>query len=123
MVSRAPHEHDQGQHVAADLTASSATRVDDGTRLFQRTSVVVATARALAEDHIPGSGSASCRRCGEPSPCATAVHAGQVLRLAANAASDRLPPPYLPAAPQRGPGTATDGRPRLGLFDETADGA
>jgi len=49
--------------------------------LFPRTSIVTTTALALAEAHVAAGETEPCGQCGEPSPCPTAVHAREVVRL------------------------------------------
>lgn len=116
-----PPESGPASDSARTSTVSARPGPDSGLpaeQLFARTSVVTSTARALAEDHIPAAGTDLCRRCGEPAPCATAIHAAQVIRLSALGVSAAVRPADL-AIPTRvaetSPATATG---RLGLFDE-----
>lgn len=59
--------------------------------LFLRMSIVATTALALAKAHVPARAAEPCERCGRPSPCPTAVHAREVVRLS-------MPRPLTPAA-------------------------
>ncbi|MCP2322340.1 hypothetical protein HDA40_000847 [Hamadaea flava] len=60
--------------------------------LFLRRSIVATTALALAKAHVPAGAAEPCERCGQPSPCPTAIHAGEVVRLS-------MPRPAVPAVP------------------------
>ena len=70
--------------------------------LFPRLSIVTTTAMALVQAHVPAGESDPCERCGQPSPCPTALHAREVVRLS-------MPRPVAPAAPTSS---------MLGLLDE-----
>ncbi|MEV0269500.1 hypothetical protein AB0H43_12025 [Hamadaea sp. NPDC050747] len=59
--------------------------------LFLRMSIVATTALALAKAHVPAGAAEPCGRCGRPSPCPTAVHAREVVRLS-------MPRPLVPTA-------------------------
>ncbi|NUR74554.1 MAG: hypothetical protein HOU81_27405 [Hamadaea sp.] len=53
----------------------------DDRPLFPRLSIVTTTAMDLVQAHVPAGESDPCERCGQPSPCPTAVHAREVVRL------------------------------------------